>query len=104
MMQKIKTLLIAASLVLSFNAFASDLAKEKRWADQVVDAILDGLARQMYSPVRWVDSVQQMVADGATQLVECGPGKVLTGLARRIDRSLPAVCIESPESITKAMS
>jgi [acyl-carrier-protein] S-malonyltransferase len=69
-----------------------------------VDAILDGLARQMYSPVRWVDSVQQMVADGATQLVECGPGKVLTGLARRIDRSLPAVCIESPESITKAMS
>ncbi len=44
MMQKIKTLLIAASLVLSFNAFASDLAKEKRWADQVVDAILDGEA------------------------------------------------------------
>ena len=67
-----------------------------------VDDIRDGLTRQMYSPVRWVDSVQQMVAGGASQLIECGPGKVLTGLAKRIDRSLPTICIESPESITKA--
>jgi [acyl-carrier-protein] S-malonyltransferase len=68
-----------------------------------VDDIRDGLKRQMYSPVRWVDSVQQMVAGGTSQLIECGPGKVLTGLAKRIDRSLPTICIESPESITKAM-
>lgn len=68
------------------------------------DDIRDGLTRQMYNPVRWVDSVQKMVAGGASQLIECGPGKVLTGLAKRIDRSLPAICIESPESIIKAMS
>ncbi len=66
--------------------------------------IRDGLTRQMYSPVQWVDTIQQMLAGGASQLIECGPGKVLTGLAKRIDRSLPAICIESPESITKAMT
>jgi [acyl-carrier-protein] S-malonyltransferase len=68
------------------------------------DDIRDGLTRQMYSPVRWVDSVQFMLAAGASQIVECGPGKVLAGLTKRIERSLPAICIESPESITKAMS
>jgi len=66
--------------------------------------IRDGLARQLYSPVRWVDSVKQIVAGGATSLIECGPGKVLTGLAKRIDRSLPAACIDSPESLQKAIA
>lgn len=68
------------------------------------DDIRDGLMRQMFCPVRWVDSVQQLVAGGASQLVECGSGKVLTGLVKRIDRSLPTSCIDSPEAITKAMS
>ena len=68
------------------------------------DDIRDGLKRQLYSPVRWVDSVQQMIAGGASLLVECGPGKILTGLAKRIDRSLPAVCIDSSDAIEKAMS
>jgi [acyl-carrier-protein] S-malonyltransferase len=68
------------------------------------DDIRDGLKRQLYSPVRWVDSVQQMIAGGASLLVECGPGKILTGLAKRIDRSLPAICIDSSDAIEKAMS
>ena len=66
--------------------------------------IRDGLTRQLHSPVRWVDTIQQMIAGGATSLVECGPGKVLAGLTKRIDRSLPAVCIDAPESIEKALA
>lgn len=68
------------------------------------DDIRNGLKRQLYSPVRWVDSVQQMIAGGASLLVECGPGKILTGLAKRIDRSLPAICIDSSYALEKAMS
>jgi [acyl-carrier-protein] S-malonyltransferase len=48
------------------------------------DAIREALARQIESPVRWVETVQKMVAEGVTRIVECGPGKVLTGLNRRI--------------------
>ena len=69
-----------------------------------VDSIRDGLKRQLYSPVRWVETVQKLIADGATSMVECGPGKVLAGLAKRIDRSVPATCIDSPETIEKAMA
>jgi [acyl-carrier-protein] S-malonyltransferase len=68
------------------------------------DDIRDGLTRQLYSPVRWADTVQHMIAGGASSLLECGPGKVLTGLAKRIDRSVPAICIDSPESMAKALS
>jgi [acyl-carrier-protein] S-malonyltransferase len=51
-------------------------------------AIRDALLRQLYSPVRWTDTVHALVERGVTHAVECGPGKVLSGLARRIDRSL----------------
>ncbi len=57
------------------------------------------LTRQVSSPVRWVNTVQRLIADGATSFVECGPGKVLSGLIKRIDRSVPAVCIDSPEAL-----
>lgn len=65
--------------------------------------IRDGLTRQLYSPVRWVDTIQQIIAGGATSIVECGPGKALTGLVKRIDRSLPGVCIDSADSIETAI-
>jgi [acyl-carrier-protein] S-malonyltransferase len=67
------------------------------------DDIRDGLTRQLYNPVRWVETVQHMIAGGASSLLECGPGKVLTGLAKRIDRSVPAIGIDSQESIAKAL-
>lgn len=51
-------------------------------------AIRDALLRQLYSPVRWTDTVHALVERGVSHAVECGPGKVLSGLARRIDRSL----------------
>jgi len=61
-----------------------------------VIAIADALVRQLYLPVRWSDCVRSLAAGGVTRLVECGPGKVLAGLARRIDKSLEASAIGAP--------
>ncbi|MFC0716950.1 ACP S-malonyltransferase [Luteimonas padinae] len=55
-----------------------------------VQAIRDALVRQLYLPVQWTGCVQALAARGATGIAECGPGKVLTGLAKRIDKSLDA--------------
>jgi len=55
-----------------------------------VEGIERRLLAQLSEPVRWTECVQRMAAGGVRHLVECGPGKVLTGLARRIDRSLTA--------------
>ncbi|MEO0314758.1 MAG: malonyl CoA-[acyl-carrier-protein] transacylase protein [Pseudomonadota bacterium] len=61
--------------------------------------IRDALVRQAASPVRWVESVQKMASLGITQLIECGPGKVLTGLAKRIDGTLTADAIVDQASM-----
>jgi len=50
--------------------------------------IRDALKRQLFSPVRWVETVEKMAADGADQFIECGPGKVLVGLNKRINKTL----------------
>lgn len=55
-----------------------------------LDSIRDALVRQLYLPVRWTDCVQTLADNGITRIAECGPGKVLTGLAKRIDKSLEA--------------
>jgi len=57
---------------------------------QSPEAIRDAMVRQLYLPVRWTQCVQAMAGNGATHFVECGPGKVLSGLMRRIDKSLNA--------------
>ena len=67
------------------------------------DDIRSRLSRQVYSPVQWVRTVQAVVAGGATAVVECGPGKVLAGLMRRIDRGTPASFIDTSESLQKAL-
>lgn len=61
--------------------------------------IRDGLERQLYSPVRWTETVQYLAGRGVLSIVEAGPGKVLTGLVRRIDRSLQAACVDSPGAL-----
>ena len=58
------------------------------------DEIKANLIAQLTSPVRWTKSVQQMIADGADEFVECGPGKALRGMIGRIDRSVNAHGIE----------
>lgn len=65
------------------------------------DAIKNALVRQLYSPVRWTETVQKMAADGIEQLVEVGPGKVLTGLTKRIDKSLSGSAMNTPESVSE---
>lgn len=67
-------------------------------------AIKDALVRQAASPVRWVESVQAMAAAGVTHLVECGPGKVLAGLTKRIDGNLTALSITDPASVQDALA
>lgn len=62
--------------------------------------IKDALVRQLYCPVRWSETVELMAEKGITQLVECGPGKVLTGLAKRINKSLSAQAVNDVASFT----
>lgn len=57
------------------------------------------LVMQMYSAVRWSDTVRRMTADGVGRIVECGPGKVLSGLNRRIDKSLTSFNVDSIASL-----
>ncbi|WP_313701742.1 ACP S-malonyltransferase [Pantoea sp.] len=66
-------------------------------------AIRHALVRQLYSPVRWTESVEAMAAQGVTQLLEMGPGKVLTGLTKRIVDSLTAAAVNDTASLTAAL-
>lgn len=61
------------------------------------------LSRQVHRPVRWVDTINAMVDGGATAVIECGPGKVLAGLVRRISRATPVGTIESMSGLHKAL-
>ena len=65
------------------------------------DQIRDALARQLYSPVRWVETVQAMANDGVTLAAECGPGRVLAGLTKRIDDRVAATALVSMDAITE---
>ena len=62
------------------------------------------MVEQIYSPVQWTRCVQAMAALGASRLVECGPGKVLSGLNRRIDKSLQSFSLEEPESLQQSLN
>jgi len=73
-------------------------------APSATDAIKDALVRQAFGPVRWVESVQALAAKGVTKVVECGPGKVLTGMSKRIEPSINAVCVFDPASLEEAMA
>lgn len=64
--------------------------------------IKDALVRQLYSPVRWVETIQKIAADGINQAAECGPGKVLAGLNKRIVADMGCVAITSIEALNEA--
>ena len=66
--------------------------------------IRSALVRQLYSPVRWVEIIQKMAANNIDQLVECGPGKVLVGLNKRIDKSMSANAVFDPASFENALA
>jgi [acyl-carrier-protein] S-malonyltransferase len=67
------------------------------------DRIRDALARQAAAPVRWAEIIRAMAAAGVTHVVECGPGRVLAGLTKRIVPELDSLSISSPESIAEAL-
>jgi [acyl-carrier-protein] S-malonyltransferase len=67
-----------------------------------IDDIRGALQRQLYLPVRWTECVQALAAGGATRVAECGPGKVLAGLIKRIDKSIEARAIGSQADIEAA--
>ena len=66
-------------------------------------AIKDALVRQAWHPVRWVETIQFMKSQGVTHVVECGPGKVLSGLVKRIDRDLVGLSISDPASLQSTL-
>lgn len=65
-------------------------------------AIKQLMIEQIYKPVRWVDCVKCLAANGVTIDVECGPGKVLSGLVKRIDRNVACLSIDMPDGLTAA--
>jgi [acyl-carrier-protein] S-malonyltransferase len=68
------------------------------------DEIKALLAQQLYSPVRWVETVQSLAQKGVTKVVECGPGKVLAGLSKRIDKSITALPVFDSATLEKAIT
>ncbi|MFC4622769.1 ACP S-malonyltransferase [Comamonas nitrativorans] len=64
-------------------------------------AIADALYRQAFGPVRWVESIQAMKARGITHVVECGPGKVLAGMVKRIDAELVGAALYDPATLAE---
>jgi len=68
------------------------------------DAIRAALAKQLHTPVRWVETVQALKAAGMERVIECGPGKVLAGLNKRIDDSLPALALVDEASLQAALN
>lgn len=65
--------------------------------------IRGALARQLYSPVRWVETIQKMSESGVTTVLEMGPGKVLAGLNKRIEKSQAVISLQTRDDIDKAL-
>ena len=72
--------------------------------DTDIDAIKEALVRQAASPVRWVETVQKIAGLGMTQVIECGPGKVLTGLVKRIDPTLSGEALFDAATLAKVLA
>lgn len=66
------------------------------------DELRDALYRQAFGPVRWVETIQALKARGLTHVIECGPGKVLSGMVKRIDGDLISATIFDPASLLEA--
>ena len=75
-------------------------AEPKRQAAAAVDALI----RQVSSPVRWEDVVRRLVSDGARRFVELGPGTVLAGLVKKIDRSATVMSVEDSDGLSAALA
>jgi [acyl-carrier-protein] S-malonyltransferase len=68
------------------------------------EIIRDALVRQLVSPVRWSEIIQAMAGEGVRSVVECGPGRVLVGLNKRIDRDMAALPVQDPVTLDEALT
>lgn len=68
-----------------------------------VAAIRDNLVAQLYRPVRWIESIEFMTQQGVDSYVECGPGKVLVGLNKRIVKTARSLAVNDPDSVQVAL-
>jgi [acyl-carrier-protein] S-malonyltransferase len=68
------------------------------------ERVKDALVRQAYNPVRWVETIQAFAAQHVTHVAECGPGKVLAGMTKRIDSSLASLALADMTSIENGIS
>jgi len=73
-------------------------------AESDPEAIKKAMIEQIYHPVLWVACINTLVKEGVDTCVECGPGKVLSGLSKRIDRSITSLATETPDSFSAALS
>jgi len=73
-------------------------------AHQDAIAIKDALVRQLYSPVRWIDTVRNFAQREVGAVIECGPGKVLGGLTKRIDGNLQSMTLHDTASLRNALT
>lgn len=72
-------------------------------AESSAEQIKSALVRQLYSPVRWTETIELLAKNGCTQVLEIGPGKVLQGLLKRIDKSVACESVNDNASLTKAL-
>lgn len=72
-------------------------------AETDVNEIKSALIKQLYSPVRWTETIEKLSKEGVTSVVEAGPGKVLQGLIKRIDKSINSVSVNDKASLAKAL-
>ena len=68
-----------------------------------VEDIKQALAKQLHTPVRWVETVEKLTNSGVASIIECGPGKVLSGLNKRIDKSLELNSLGDERSLNKTL-
>jgi [acyl-carrier-protein] S-malonyltransferase len=91
---------------LAATTFAAPQIKVVNNIDVVIetnaDRIRDALYRQAFGPVRWVECVQAIRAQGVTMVLECGPGKVLAGMVKRIDADMTGLPMFDPASLAEA--
>lgn len=72
--------------------------------NSTADSIKDALVRQLFNPVRWVETIQLMAQQKIELIIECGPGKILAGLNKRIEESIPTISVNTPSSLQEALA
>ena len=96
--------IVLPKITKQYSCFRSSIAKHPCGTAEATEKIKLLMIEQIYSPVRWVECVNSLVAAGVNKTIECGPGKVLSGLNKRIHAELITVSIEKPEELLAVLA